>query len=338
MAGIVEPEELAALARAAGAGNDGAHQRVAVVVPRDFTEPRTLSADRIARIRKTLSARLQTIANALAGPLRGHPTLTLGEVGEVNAQGLFDGFTRPFLVHGFQCSDQQGWIIWDTAAARIVSDTILSGALGDEPEEDSDDEDEDEDGEPVVRPEPEPGNPVLTRTERRVVSSFLDDILRHIATKFGLDVQKGAIWQETEELTTLEDLGPDADSRRLFIHLGFEDDSGETSDIRIYLPGIAAAEDEDGADDGANDSAPVHLAPIDMVASVLLGGTDVPLAELLEIEVGDVIPLDARLGDRVRLEIEETVCAQGRFGARGGLLCVLVEEVGATSPPPAQQQ
>lgn len=187
-----------------------------------------------------------------------------------------------------------------------------------------------------MRPEPEPGNPVLTRTERRVVSSFLDDILSHIATKFGLNVEKGAIWQETEELTTLEDLGPDADSRRLFIHLGFEDDSGETSDIRIYLPGIASAEDEDGDEDGADDSAPVHLAPVDMVVSALLGGTDVPLAELLEIEVGDVIPLDARLGDRVRLEIEETVCAQGRFGARGGLLCVLVEEVGATPPPPAQ--
>ena len=110
MAGIVGSEEVAALARAVGAGHDGAEQRVAVVVPRDFTEPRTLSADRIGRIRKTLSARLQTIANVLSGPLRGHPALTLGEVSEVNAQGLFDGFTRPFLVHGFQCSGQQGWV------------------------------------------------------------------------------------------------------------------------------------------------------------------------------------------------------------------------------------
>ena len=70
-----------------------------------------------------------------------------------------------------------------------------------------------------------------------------------------------------------------------------------------------------------------------MIVSAILGGTDVPLDELLAVEVGDVIPLDARIGDLVTLEIEETICARGRFGARGGLLGVLVEEVGAALPP-----
>ena len=328
MAGLVDPEEAAALARAAGGGD--APRRVAVVVPRDFTEPRTLSADRIARIRKTLSARLQSIANALAGPLRGHPTLTLGEVGEVNAQGLFDGFVRPFLVHGFPCAGQQGWVVWDTAAGRLVADTILSGPdAGAASTQDVDDDGAEDADDP-------PGDPMLTRTERRVVGRALDEVLARIAGEFGLEVGPGEIWQEPEELTTLEDLGPDADSRRLFVHLGFEDERGTTSDLRIYVPGIAAAEDEN--EERTRDGAPAHLASVDLDVSAILGGTDVPLAELLEIEVGDVIPLDARVGDPVELEVEETICARGRYGAHAGLLAILVDEVGTTLPPPPARE
>ena len=63
---MVEPEEAAALADAMGTNGEDAASRVTVVVPRDFTEPRTLSADRINRIHKTLSSRLQAMANLLA--------------------------------------------------------------------------------------------------------------------------------------------------------------------------------------------------------------------------------------------------------------------------------
>ena len=216
MSGNVSTEEAAALAAAAGATDGDARGRAAVVAPRDFTEPRTLSAERIARIRKTLSARMHSIANVLAGPLRGHPTLTLGEVGEVNAQGLFDGFVRPFLVHGFQCAGQQGWVLWDAAAARIASDTILSGPKEEEPEiadEEVDDEDESEaeaDEEKAEEPEPEEpeiGDPMLTRTERRVVSSLLDEILRAIAEQFGRDLGLQVREGEHEVGGEREDLG-----------------------------------------------------------------------------------------------------------------------------------
>ena len=66
----------------------GDNSRVSVVVPR-LRGPRTLSADRIDRIQKTLSAS-PVHGQPLAGPLRGHPVLTIGEVSGVNAQGLFD--------------------------------------------------------------------------------------------------------------------------------------------------------------------------------------------------------------------------------------------------------
>ncbi len=315
MADNVNPDEAAALSEAAG--GDPSAGRVAVVTARDFTVPRTLSADRIGRIRKTLSARLQTIANALAGPLRGHPTMTLGEVAEMNAHGLFDGFVRPFLVHGFTCNGQQAWLIWDAAAARAASDTILSG-----PESEAEDE---------AQAPKEPGDPMLTRTERRVVASLLDSMVVTVADEFGLAIEAGEIWQEPEEMTTLEDLGPDADSRRMLIHLGIEIENEEPSDLRIYLPGIVDP-DEDLLDHDS-DNAPSHLALVDLELSVHLGGTDVPLSELLAIEIGDVIPLDSRVGDLVDIEIEENICARARFGAQEGRLAVIVEEVGLALPP-----
>ncbi len=307
MTGLVDPEEAAALADAVQADGEASH--ASVVTPRDFTEPRTLSADRVARICKTLAARLQVIANSLAGPLRGHPTLTLGEVAEVNAQGLFDGYVRPFLVLGFMCNGNQGWVIWDTDAARIACDTVLSG-----PPSETD-----------LEEDPSTREPMLTRTERRVIGNLLDELISRMTAEFGLTAEPGVVWQEPEEMTTMEDLGPDADARRLFVHLGFEPESGHPSDLRIYIPGIAANTDPEPS--GPLLNAPLHLAAMEVELSVNIGGTEVPFAELRDIEVGDVVPLDKRIGDLADLEIEENVFARGRIGTRNGLLALSIHEV-----------
>ncbi|MDA7650687.1 FliM/FliN family flagellar motor switch protein [bacterium] len=320
---MVEPEEAAALAATMGAEAGGDNSRVSVVVPRDFTEPRTLSADRIDRIHKTLSSRLQVMANMLAGPLRGHPVLTIGEVSEVNAQGLFDGLPSPFLVHGFRSGGQLGWVMWQPEAGRLASDLILSG-----PEEEPVEQEEGEDATPKEEP---PLDLILSRTERRVIARMLDQVVSMILGEFGLTLEPGAIWQEPEELTTLEDLGPDADSRRLLIHLGFENAAGTTSDIRLYIPGIPG--DESAEEQARSAAAPTHLAPVRMSVDAVLGGTFVPLAELLSVEVGDVIPLDTRIGDLVTLEIEETTCAEGHFGSHEGLLAIQLDKVGSVLPP-----
>lgn len=311
MSELVDSEEAEALAEAAGATDNPAKARVSVVSLRDFSQPRTLSAERIARIRKTLSARLQTIANALAGPLRGHPMLTLADVAETNAHGLFDGFVSPFLVHGFDAGENQGWIVWDAPAARVACDTILSGPPP-----------SGEEGEPEVEKD---GDPNLTRTERRVVASLLDTLLGTIAVDFDLDLGPGEVWQEPEELTTLEDLGPDADPRRLLVHFGFEDERGRASDLRLYLPGIVDPAEEDDA--RTEDDAPSHLAPVDLELSALLGGTNVPLSELLAIEIGDVIPIDRRVGELIEIEVEETMCGKVQFGSKNGRLAVIVRSV-----------
>jgi flagellar motor switch protein FliM len=288
------------------------------VALRDFAHPRTLSTKRLRHLSKSLSARLGTIANNLAGPLRNYHKLQLGEVAEVTAHGLFDGFVKPFIVLGFPCAGRLGWLVWDSAAAAAACDIVLSGPAPQAVEGESPAERDDASSEAPVK--------ALSRTESCVVSSLLDAIVAQLAEALNLEVQRGEIWQEPEELTTLEDLGPDADSRRLLVHLVFEGPGG-TSEMRIYLPGVVAEDDDEGA--AVNATAPPHLAGIGVRLSVELGATMVPLRELLQLEVGDVIPLHVHVGQQVGVRVEEQVRALARFGVLRGRMAVVIEQLTA---------
>jgi flagellar motor switch protein FliM len=290
------------------------------IATRDFSHPRTLSKERLRHLSKTLSARLGSIANSLAGPLRSYHKLQLGEIAEVSAHGLFDGFVKPFIVSGFPCAGRLGWLVWDSASATTACEIVLSGPAT--PTDDG------EDAEPSAEPAPEAAGKALSRTESCVVSSLLDAIVAQLADALQLDVQRGEIWQEPEELTTLEDLGPDADSRRLLVHLVFEGPGGP-SEMRIYLPGVVAEDEDEGA--AVSAAAPPHLAGVGVKLSVELGATMVPLRELLQLEVGDVIPLQAHVGQPVEVRVEEQVRALARFGAHRGRMAVVIEQL--TSAP-----
>lgn len=300
-------------------GSAGRSARSVDVALRDFAHPRTLSKERLRHLSKTLSARLGAIANMLAGPLRNHHKLQLGEVAEVTAHGLFDGFVKPFVVIGFPCAGRLGWLVWDSAAAARACEIMLSGPAPVVAEDD-----EDGDTKKAKKPAEEPPLRALSRTEGRVVASLLDSIIGQLGEALHLEVKGGEIWQEPEELTTLEDLGPDADSRRLLVHLVFEGPGG-SSEMRLYLPGVVAEDDEDEAARSA--AAPPHLAGVGVRLSVELGATMVPLRELLELEVGDVIPLNSHVGQSVVVRVEEQVRALGRFGASQGRMAVVIEQL-----------
>lgn len=294
----------------------GRPARAVDVALRDFAHPRTLSTKRLRHLSKSLSARLGTIANSLAGPLRNYHKLQLGEVAEVSAHGLFDGFVKPFIVLGFPCQGRLGWLVWDSGSAAAACDIVLSGPAPPPVE-----------GESPTGPgdaAPEAPPKALSRTESCVVSSLLDAIVAQLAEALHLEVQRGEIWQEPEELTTLEDLGPDADSRRLLVHLVFEGPGGP-SEMRIYLPGVVAEDDDEGTK--VNAVAPPHLAGIGVKLSVELGATMVPLRELLQLEVGDVIPLQVHVGQPVGVRVEEQIRARARFGAHRGRMAVVIEQL-----------
>ena len=321
----VEPEEMAALREGAGGP---AVSSVTDVMTRDFSHPRTLSKDRLRHLSKSLTARLGALANSLAGPLRNHHKLHMGEVAEVTAHGLFDGFVKPFIVLGFPCAGRQGWLVWDSAAAAAACEIVLSGP----PPEPI--EDEDGNVKPTLHPKLEEGPKLLSRTEGRVVASLLDQVVAQLADPLHLDVAPGELWQEPEELTTLEDLGPDADSRRLLVHLHFEG-PGSPSEMRLYLPGVVA--EEEGID-LASSEAPTHLAAVGVGLSVELGSVMVPLSELLGLEVGDVVPLQARVGDSVGVRVEENIRARGRWGSHEGRMAVRIDQLTSEEDEELQQE
>ena len=302
----VDQAELEALRESTGAGEPV--QRPLDVTPRDFAHPRTLSKERLRHVSKSLSARLGALAHDLAGPLRNHHKVQLGEVSEVTAHGLFDGFVKPFVVLGFPCADRQGWLVWESTAAATACEIVLSG-----PQQAQQGEAKDQ----------EPSPTQLSRGEGRVVASLLDHVVRNMAEPLNLEVGPGELWQEPEELTTLEDLGPDADSRRLLVHLLFEGPSGP-SELRLYLPGVIADDDRFEA---TQDQAPPHLAGVGVRLSVELGAAMVPLSELLGLEVGDVVPLDAHTGDLVAVRVEDHVRARAVWGSSNGRVAIRIDHL-----------
>ena len=54
---------------------------------------------------------------------------------------------------------------------------------------------------------------------------------------------------------------------------------------------------------------------------------DIPLSDLLRLEVGDVIPLGVQAGGQLDLVIEEVPCAKVRWGRHDGRLAVRIDQL-----------
>ena len=61
-----------------------------------------------------------------------------------------------------------------------------------------------------------------------------------------------------------------------------------------------------------------------------LASIDVPLTDLLELEVGDVIPLGVHTQTPVDIYVEDRSCAKGRMGSHLGRLAVRIEKLSPT--------
>jgi flagellar motor switch protein FliM len=61
--------------------------------------------------------------------------------------------------------------------------------------------------------------------------------------------------------------------------------------------------------------------------SAYLASVDVPLSDLMALEVGDVIPLGVEAGTPVDLYIEDRCCARASWGRHLGMQAVRVSEL-----------
>ncbi len=300
MTNNVEPAEAAAIREIVEDGDT----RVAApeVERRDFAEPRRLSAESLRRLGREVAAVLPTVSSELAGTLRRTHKLTLASVAEISVKRLFDGLASPFLVWCFDCNGQLGWLVWDSAAANRLVETVLCGRYDEKAE--------------ARR---------FSLLECQVLTRFFSTMIGAIVRLFELEPRSLRIAQAEDELDGIDGVGKSSDTQRLMIHLSF-DGPGGTSELRAYLPGVFMGEElTSGA--ACPRTVPDHIQAVPVELHAYLGSVDVPLQELLGLEVGDVLPLDLEAGTPLQLFVEESPCARAELGKHKGMLAVKIMEL-----------
>ena len=99
-------------------------------------------------------------------------------------------------------------------------------------------------------------------------------------------------------------------------------------DMRLVLPytvlepGLAALAENRGQagenSSGAREALGRNLLPVEVDLTVQLGETNLPLRQLLALSVGDVVPLQTRLGDDLVAPVEGVPKFTGQVGTLGG--------------------
>jgi flagellar motor switch protein FliM len=290
----VSPEEIDALV------GDETTTPQEVVKLRDFRQPRRLSAAQQQSLRLAISQALPAMEGDLSIWLRGECTLSLTDLGEATAVGLFDDFADPLSILTFEVDGAQGWVVWDTDAALRAS--II--ALGTEIPEDF-----------GVRP--------LSPMEQGLVTDMLGVFTSHIGRLLGLELATTSYSQDVRDFLTQHEADEGQDLQRLYVHLNLESGAGSTV-LRFYLPGILP--DVIVAKDPLA-QLPTHLGAVSVEVCAEFGCVDVALPDLMQIEVGDVIPLNIKVGDSVNVRVEGNLSGQARWGQHNGMTSIIIERL-----------
>jgi flagellar motor switch protein FliM len=253
-------------------------------------------------LREQLMRLVPELERDLRASLRQSFELELADVDEVHGDGLFDGLTQPFAILRFDIKGEVGWVAWDIAAAVAAVEVALgmSEVAGVTPRK-------------------------LATVERTMLKRLLSAPVIRIARELKLEAKNFRVVDIVEELGSWRDGGPHADAQRLAIHFSVRGPGGD-SVINLYLPGLAGAVAQPKKAQTPA-AAPEHLAAVPFEASVRLGSAEIALAELLQLEIGDVIPLGSSTDEPLRLIVEDRVCADVRLGARDGNLMVKIERL-----------
>jgi flagellar motor switch protein FliM len=102
-----------------------------------------------------------------------------------------------------------------------------------------------------------------------------------------------------------------------------------SSTLRVYVPGVKppVTTKPNASSKDAKKLAPPHLADIDLELRAELGTAEIPLQDLLGLEVGDVIVLDTKVGDLVAVTAEGQRCARAQLGRVDGRFAVQIRTV-----------
>lgn len=300
MTGNLSEDEARALA--ATLKEHGATAKQASVVARHFDRPLRLSTNELDELRNKLRKSLRDVERDLIGPLRSLVKLEIVDIGEVNAETLSGQLTVPFVALRFEIDKQPGWLVWDCKTAIDAVEVALGAA---------------EPGENVVRR--------LSPVERSTCLRLLGAAAKRLATSVGLTATTMSIAQDHEELGGWRQGGEKAELQRLSAHISMAALGGEST-LKLFLPGVAPTPRTHGKL-GPQAPLPAHLGAVSVELRARLGSANVPLAQLLKIETGDVIPLDRLVGEPLELCVEDQMCMHAMYGQSRGQLAVRVHDI-----------
>ncbi len=302
MASNVEPEEVQAILDLTQPA-DGAPP--AQVAPRDFERPLRLGPDDFEDVQLKLRRTLPEVAEGLAAALRCPHELELLEVAEANVEGLFSSIEAPLATLRFHVAGQPGWLIWSPVPALRAIEVVLGAAEA-----------------------PEIEARELTSVERGMLVSLLSIVVTKLCSGLGVEPGGFSAPEATDDLGNWQDGGALADRRRLHVRLSFEGPGG-ASQLRLYLPGIEPAAPAENSAKAAP-ALPRHLEEVRIGVAARLGQSEIPLSDLLAIEVGDVIPLQSPVEEPLVVFMENRPGAHGVLGSKNGNLAVRVIDVEPT--------
>ena len=135
-------------------------------------------------------------------------------------------------------------------------------------------------------------------------------------------------------LCSREQLGAhlhEAKTPALVLTYGIAGDVAET-ELKLLLPLEPLARAVAAAGAGAPSALPETLREVSVEIAVHLGGATIALRDLLALEPGDVIPLEASPSTPVSVEVEGRPVGRGRLGVVDRTLAVSLESVPPSGP------
>jgi flagellar motor switch protein FliM len=280
----------------------------AEVAPRDFRRPMRLSAPQLERLRRAAEKAIPEIESAFTTWLRRPHKVTIAAASEVDAHAFLASLEEPMCVVVFDCANQPAWTAWDSGAAVGAAELAL--------------------GTSEVKPQ-EPR--ALSSIEAKLLAGLVNRVTAGAANSLNVEAKNFRFAQSADDLKTSREAIGASDPQRLCVQIALES-AGETSTMRVYLPGVRSPDAEKPATNAkpaARAPLPAHLAAIPVDIEVQLGSTDLPLSELLGLEVGDVILLDVEVGSSLDVYVEGEACATARWGQHAGQLAIKIDALGA---------
>jgi flagellar motor switch protein FliM len=168
----------------------------------------------------------------------------------------------------------------------------------------------------------------LAPLEARIVERLLTQALARAAQAFGVAAKEPRFVSDRDELARV--LRAEGDRRRVAVRVAIAIGSSHVV-IHFLLAGVVPATRKTGAGalprTPAKTLLPSEIATTRVELAAVLGEMEIMLQDLLALEAGDLIPLAVAPGEPITLRIEGETCGRARFGERDGRLAVRLTEV-----------